>query len=328
MPANDTNFYLRKAMGNNPITVTGGASGFFSTPEHGLDPDLFNGDHLKGEVRAHLVQTLFTYLATRWAAPHAWARAWIAGSGITYQWAASRGNGDLDVLLGADWAALRRTNPRYEDLSNAEIATDINEHLRRELWPRTTQTRIGSKTFEVTFYLNQNSTDIRAINPYAAYDLIADTWTVRPPKLPPNPAKLYPAAWRKRIVAEACTANEIIGRFNKARSAADAATPGGGAWTNAMTIAHLAADQATSLYDDIHLGRRLAFADGGEGYGDWHNYRWQSHKANGVVEALATIKKISAQAGEAFEKATYGHTLTDYDQARRTALLWARTEHP
>lgn len=328
MSGNIQNFYLRRAMGNSPVQITRGESGYFSAPEDHLDPNLFDGDRLKGEIRTHLVNALFAFMATRWARPQTWLTAWLAGSGISYQWAAGRGNGDLDVLLGVDWPALRRANPRYLDLSNAEIATDINNQLRNELWPRTALTRFGSGVYEVTYFLNANSTDIRTIHPYAAYNLITGTWTVRPPKLPKNPENRYPTEWKSAILTESKTAGQIIDRYNSAFATAQTAAPGGGAWTNAMAIASLAADQAAALYDSIHLGRREAFGEFGSGYGDYHNYRWQSHKRNGVASALHQIVSTRDQAGAAAQRAIYGHTLTDPEQSRIRALLWASQEHP
>ncbi|TKK84645.1 hypothetical protein FDA94_28870 [Herbidospora galbida] len=321
MPESAANFYLRKSMGHDPIRIETGASGYFSAPEKTLDPHLFNGDRLKGDVRVHLVSTLFAFMATRWHAPHSWARCWLAGSGITYQWSASRGNGDLDVLLGADWVQLRKLNPVFSDMDNADIATVINTELRDHLWPQTALTRFHGQSYEVTYYLNQNSTDIRTIHPYAAYDLISDTWTVRPPKLPHDPAKLYPADWRSQIVREQRFAQDVVDRYNTAATQASRAVPGSGAWTNALSIAKLAVAQAESLYEGIHLGRRNAFAEGGQGYGDWHNYRWQSHKANGVVGALQKITKIGADANAMYQRNVYGHILPDAAASRISAQL-------
>ncbi|MEU4534331.1 hypothetical protein AB0G15_05610 [Streptosporangium sp. NPDC023825] len=310
MPEKSENFFLRRA---TKISVTPGESGYFSAPDEGLDPSLFNGDRLHGHVRLWLLQTLYTYLDTRWKQPTAWCNAWIAGSGISHQWSAARGNGDLDILLGVDWPRFRQLNPGYEGLADRELATLLNNQLRDELWPRTALTRFGAQTYEVTWFINLNSADIRNIKPYAAYNLPTDTWTVRPPKLPVDPASRFPAEWNKAIEGEARTAAQIIDRYNSALKMARSRGANTGAWTNAMAIVRLAQDQATALYDDIHLGRREAFSEFGDGYADWHNYRWQSHKKNGIAAALHELAKTKVS------------RVPDTSNALISALTWRNT---
>jgi hypothetical protein len=319
MPDNSQNFFLRKAI------IAPGESGYFSEPSQTLDPHLFTGDRLKPEVRLWLLQTLHTYLDSRWHQAASWANAWLAGSGISHQWAGARGNGDLDVLLGVDWPRFRQLNPGYEGLADRELATLINNQMKTELWPRTALTRFGNQSYEVTFFINLNSSDIRNIQPYAAYNLPTDTWTVRPPKLPQRPASMYPAAWKQRITSDLRLATQIIDRYNRAVDQAGAAAPNTGAWTNAMAMSRLAADQATALYDDIHLGRRAAFGEMGDGYADWHNYRWQSLKANGVVNALRDLAQNRSRELLRVQTRLYGRPLTTPEQSLISALTWRNT---
>lgn len=316
MPENN-NFFLRRA-----IQVAPGESGYFSEPDEGLDPNLFNGDRLRPEVRLQLLQTLYTYMDSRWKQAASWANAWIAGSGISHQWSASRGNGDLDILLGVDWPRFRQLNPGYEGVADRELATLINGQLRNELWPRTALTMFGAQTFEVTWFINLNSADIRNIHPYAAYNLPTDTWTVRPPKIKANPASRFPAAWKKAIDAEVRVAQSIIDRYNSAITIARSDGANIGAWTNAKAVARLAQDQASYLYDDIHIGRRQAFGEFGEGYGDWHNYRWQSHKQNGIAKALHELAKMRTDHLTSTQQRVYGHALPSTEDATISALTW------
>jgi hypothetical protein len=110
---------------------------YFSAPSSTLDPELFDGNRLKPQVRNALLELVYSFLGKHFTNPQSWAEPWIAGSGASYQWAAAREPGDLDILVGVDYVAFRRTNPRYQGLSDKEISEDINEKFRTELQPHT-----------------------------------------------------------------------------------------------------------------------------------------------------------------------------------------------
>lgn len=120
-----------------------GASGYFDAPQKELDPHLFTGTEIKPDVRKWLVDTLYTFWDTKFRAASEWSTVWIAGSGITYQWAGNRGNGDLDVLIGIDFVDFFRHNPDYLGFSSKEMGNIINTQLKAELWPRTDLTNIN-----------------------------------------------------------------------------------------------------------------------------------------------------------------------------------------
>src|SRR5690349_8524935 len=98
-----------------------GASGYFSRPQHILDPQLFDGTELKPSVREQILEPFFSHMETMAKNPRNWIMLWLAGSGITYQWAANRGNGDLDVMLGFDFGKFVTDNPDYGYISREEI---------------------------------------------------------------------------------------------------------------------------------------------------------------------------------------------------------------
>ncbi|MEV4454428.1 hypothetical protein [Microbispora sp. NPDC049633] len=319
-------FYLNRVAQASPeIRVEPGHSGYFNAPDSRLDPNLFHGDVLRPEVREGIINRFYEYMQNRYRGAYNWSRLWLAGSGISYQWAGDRGNGDLDVMVGVDPVTFRRSNPTMAGLSNAELADWINAELKRSLWPTTAETRFGGKTYELTFYWNVDTDaspgGVKAIHPYAAYDVTGNTWTIRPPQLPADPHSLYPAEWWKQINAEAQRANTIIGRYNDARHRA-ASTTGPG-HVNAMTELRIAASQAAALFDDIHKGRQAAFGPDGAGYGDWANFRWQAHKSLGTGPALAEITSVARSGRQEADVATYGSQVEDAAQARVKALLWA-----
>lgn len=250
-------------------------SGYFSKPSEILDPDLFDGDVLREDVRSGLLNLLYSDLENDigFKEPWNWTCAWLAGSGVSYQWQADRGNGDLDVLFGVDLPTFLDDNPQFPRLSEREIATYTDQMLKAKSWPKTRNVTIGGsrKRYEITFFWNPGvSDDIRVINPYAAYDLIMEQWEVRPPVLPDEPHSLYPKEWY----------DFTDGDYRQALALRDMDENGGSLGrVQARKAAH-------TLWEGIHGGRKAAFSDTGGGYGDFHNFRWQRGKETGAVDII------------------------------------------
>lgn len=327
MKYSSADFYLSKAVLSAPeISPEAGQSSYFTSPRDDLDPNLFVGDKLKTDVAAGIRQDLYEFWVGRYKNPHFWSRLWLAGSGISHQWAGDRGNGDLDVMIGIDPIAFRSANPTYAALSNRELADHINAELKSWLWPKTAQKVIGTSVYEVTYYWNEaaraTETGILAIRPYAAYDLMSLTWTVRPPELPADPRTLYPQEWWDAVDREAAGARTLISRYNAARARVGRMREGSPGYVNAVTEMRLTASQAAAMFDELHRGRKAAFGPGGKGYADWSNFRWQAHKNSGIGPALARIANISRGAVSKASTALYGGPVKSADSALTDALLW------
>jgi hypothetical protein len=69
----------------------------------------------------------------------------------------------------------------------------------------------------------------------------------------------------------------------------------------------------------IHEDRSSAFTPGGAGYYDFANYRWQSGKRSGVVQAMRKLKDIHKEAESKFSTETYGVELPDVSTLIRRA---------
>ncbi|MET9120021.1 hypothetical protein [Streptomyces sp. NPDC004528] len=317
------NFYSRLGENAQPIKEPAiGGSGYFSSPADHLDPNLFIGDHIIPEVRTWILDTLYNFWATRYQNAHAWSEVWLAGSGISYQWAADRGNGDLDVLIGVDFASFGWHNRDYSGMTSQELADLFDEELKAELWPDTATTRIGDRVYEVTYYVNANSRDIRNINPYAAYSLTKNEWTVKPPELPAHPRDMYPKEYREAAAQDIAHARKLLSQYNVLTTELAQTANGTGQWTTTASRLRTLVAQAASLFDDIHLGRRAAFEPGGSGYGDYANYRWQTAKESGAVEILRTMKDVDVTAHQVNETDLYGAPVSDAQVALRNAALW------
>lgn len=293
-----------------PVRVQGSATSYFSTPSTELDPKLFTNTTLKGWVRAGLLQLLFDFLNSEYRHPDLWTHVWIAGSGVSFQWSH---NNDLDVLIGVDYIQFRKAHPEYSGLGDVEISKMLNEDFREYLQPETEDWN----GYEVTFYVNPNSYDIRNINPYAAYDLTLNEWTVYPDK---TGAAAQPD-WEAKALKDRSQAFEISKRYSKALTDLKGAQ-NDAARRNAEAQLQAALQQGSMLFQDIHTSRRYAFAKEGRGYYDFNNYRWQAGKKYGTVPAMRQLHDYWNDYQENKARDTYGVDLPDTQTLVRRAATY------
>lgn len=303
-----------------PVEITPGESGYFSMPGTSLDPHLFgNTMTLRPEIRTWILDTLYSYWDKKWNSPKLWSQVWLAGSGVSYQWSAARGNGDLDVLIGINFPEFFRHNPDYLGFGEVDVADFMNQDLHQNLWPTTATTNFNGQFYEVTYYVNPHSDDIRNINPYAAYSVTFNTWTVKPN---PAPDHSFPSAYWKAAGDQENAIHDLVGKYNHyvslSRSAANSAVQ-----TNSQTALNLITSQAKTMFDDIHLGRRQAFGPGGSGYGDYYNFRWQYHKRAGTIQALDAIAHQRSALLETEDQQLYGRPIMSAQEAIRNAV-WSQ----
>jgi hypothetical protein len=294
-----------------PVTIEPAETSYFSKPGAGLDPRLFRNNKFIPAIRSAVLRILFEHLRRHYYSPESFTTVWIAGSAVSYQWTAARSPADLDCLIGINYLAFRQSNPDYKGFSDQEIASMFNEDFSKELQPLTTN---FLEAFELTFYANVR-TDIKSIKPYAAYSLTQDDWTVQPEiKSPPSNK-----GWELKVSKDVSMTTEILSRYSKALSDIAAAS-NDSARRNAESALKLAIDQGSALFDDIHHGRKYAFSPSGQGYSDIANYRWQSGKSAGTVQALKKLKDISTKGRKEFEAQTYGMELPEARTLVRRAL--------
>ena len=318
----DPRFFEKAASGQPAPSTEGGASGYFSRPEPMLDPNLFENGRLREKVRNHLLGTLVNWLDETMAAHEmqSWLHVWLAGSGISYQWAASRGNGDLDVLFGVNLGKFQAANHGW-DWSEAETAAQVNDGMKEGLWPSTAQTRFGFGTYEVTYFWNPGTgSDIKKIHPYAAYDLVKDKWAVPPPQLPEIPGELYPQDWYIQAGKDSEAALRLTRAFNEHIQKYSDAMPGSMTQHNSGAALNGIVAEANNLFTDMHTGRRAAFSDQGRGYGDYANFRWQFNKLNGAVQALSQIANVGKEARRQQETEQWGAPIDGAEIALRRAV--------
>ena len=283
---------------------------YFSEPAAILDPRLFKSNKIQPMVRSAVMQLLFNHLDKYYTSGNAWAHVWLAGSGVSFQWAAHRDPGDLDCLIGVDYRSFRSSNTQFMGLSDKEISQMLNEGFREELHPISGEF-LGS--FELTFYVNVRS-NILDIKPYAAYSLTDDTWTVAPGTLRVDVSP----TWNSAIENDRLQAIDILTKYQSAKTKYEQAS-NEAIKANARSEMRIAMVQGAGLYNSVHNGRSSAFSPAGEGYGDFANYRWQAGKQSGVIQALRSLKSEMDAQDDALNKQTYGVDLPDASTLIRRA---------
>lgn len=294
---------------------------YFSAPQDTLDPNLFEGDVLRPAVRDYLIARPFEALSGMGLRhPHRWLHVFLAGSGITYQWA---GNTDLDVMLGVDWPEFRECNEGFAHMGEADVAEGVNNTMRLEVWPQTSAVQFGDNIYQVTFYWAHDiGSHIEKIHPYAAYDVEKLSWAAPPPKLPVNPASLYSPEWFTAAQRDTDAATDLAQRYSGFRTEFDSQLAPSPLRHNAGAQLNLIAAQARAMFADIHQGRTEAFGEQGHGYSDWHNFRWQSAKSSGTIDALKQIVHMTHADEELQDQDLYGGKISGAHDALRRAELW------
>lgn len=311
-----------------PVSLVPSATSYFSHPSDRLDPVLFEGTHMRPEVRGWAIRTVHSllqeesdFLATGLRHPETWTRIWIAGSGVSYQWEASRQPADIDILLGIDYVEMRRANPAFVSFADSEIAAMLNQHFALEMrGPAGEFPFSDAFDYEVTVYVNRGVSAARdaisTINPYAAYDVTQDEWAVTPQ---PMSTSINPA-WEMAAERDRQFAEDLVSEYGNAlRGIQEARNPAHR--TNAEARLHQIMEAADGLYDEIHSGRRSAFTTAGSGYSDFGNYRWQAGKRNGVIQASKKIREYLKAAKDRTDFETYGLDLPDTETLIRRSTV-------
>lgn len=326
MTSDAADLLAQRAVGER-FGIGRGASSFFSRPTRDFDPAVLDNatGTVRPDVRHWILTELYGFWEGRYRAARAWSTAWIAGSGLTHQWSASRAvgePGDLDVLIGVDFPRFYAANPRFRQIPEADMADRFNDEFRAGIDQRTAAANLNGTVYEVTFYVNPNSADIRTIHPYAAYDLTHDAWTVHPPELPEDwdPEHTLPGEWFGQFERERGDAAVILGEAR--RHAGELRHTRNEAETrNSATLLHDAVRRGVALFDSIHGDRHQAFGRGGSGYADYYNVRWQAHKRDGVVQALHHLKDLWTAAHADAAQRCYDGVILDARHALTLASL-------
>lgn len=246
-------------------------------PTQGLDHRLFDGDRLKPDVRRYILETLYDFWKPKYGADfNEWSIVYFAGSEAS-EWTSStlEGNNDFDVLIGVDYVKMRghmaRTDP-CQLMSDQEITDELNREFKM-LDAKTAAVMIPVDgelvgPFSNTWYVNKDSYDIRAIKPYAAYDVTHERWAVKPPELPDWDLEKFPEG---PALIEECKAVA-----NQVRAILRLPEP-------------YQTQQGYALWQHLHGDRSRAFGPQGEGWFDPGNVIEKWLDQLGLWEKLVEI---------------------------------------
>ena len=296
------NYYEALAKQAQPVELAEQETSYFEAAAKNLDPRLFQDAVLNSHVRSIILSMVLNHLNANYREADSWAQVYLVGSGVSFSWQAHREPADLDCLISINYIQFRQSNLDYRGWSDSEIAAGINQGFKAELTP-TTKEFMG--VYELTFYVNENP-NIADLKPYSAYSVTDNRWLVEPSEMhaPENPE------WDKAVERDKTSAIQIIERYSTAWSLIKKALNPAHR-LNAEAALKLAVEQGSALYRDIHESRSLAFSPDGQGYSDFHNYRWQAGKRSGVVPAMKKLHGMLDEASGNFATETYGVELPD-----------------
>lgn len=212
--------------------------GQFAQPKSHLDPAIFDADEV---MHPWIRDTILSRLKASIPDWYPRCRVYLAGSLASYWWDTP----DFDVLVG-----LR---------ADRETCAQVTEELRETFnSPEFIFPGKGAElgAVDLTGYVNPNSYDIRKIKPYAAYELVSNTWFIHPSH----------------------TSFHLSQNF----------------WTHAQRLADQADDALNqknipacqSIYDKIHSDRNEAFSPLGGGLGDPRALIWVAFARWGLLNRL------------------------------------------
>lgn len=285
---------------------------FFSDPHGQLDPRLFTDGELKPWVADDLEGMLYDFLDSLGLRHiEAWMHLWIAGSGVSFIW--SEDVSDLDCLIGVNWVQFRQFNEEFQGMSDQDISSWMNDQfytgLNKDYW----------NGFELTFYVNPHATDIKSINPYAAWDITCGTWTV----VPQNSKESWKgdtSGWANVADSDLSRSKIAAARYTESlRRLQEATNPAHRA--NAEVYVRNALALGASLYDEIHEGRKDSFTKDGGGYRSFGNWRWQSAKSSGAKQVLEQMKRYHLGLEAKKYTGTFGVEIPSPSQLLTRAVL-------
>ena len=183
---------------------------------------------------------------------------------------------------------------KYEESSVLRaIGPSDNSEIQKKPYYEPSITSEEPRYFEVTYFLNPTTEakdeSIKLIQPYAAFNLTLNKWTVDPIKVSDNPEDSYPEEYREAADANLRHAKELEARYRHLTSQRAVEHPHSPVQRNIEASLRVVLQEIRNMYDSIHLGRREAFSQHGGGYGDYYNFQWQAAKRDGIVNTFNEI---------------------------------------
>jgi GNAT superfamily N-acetyltransferase len=243
-------------------------------PTYGLDVRLWENEKLREPIRDDIIARWRTFcLQHRYRDWSSWVKIVFFGSEAS-EWTGPGqiGNGDFDLSIGIEYDRFRATNPNYAQMADAEIADMFTEQMHAELNDPAHLFPDTEGSYDNTWFANLQGYHIERMRPYAAYDVIARQWIVKPPHLPDWDVSKLPVPMRRILRAAETTARNTLKLREPDRTL-----------------------QAARLYDMWHADRSNAFGEQGEGWYDIGNLREKYLDQLGLWGPLAQAHHRAAE---------------------------------
>lgn len=249
-------------------------------PTFGLDTRLWDEDqNLRDSVRMDVITRFDAFCHNHgYEGWHRWAKIVFFGSEASEWTSRSRvGNGDFDLSIGIHYPALRAMVPGFDGLADEIIAAGMTQEMHAELNDPQHEFPGVPGTFDMTWYANLQGWDIARIRPYAAYDVVADEWIVRPPHLPDWSMQSFPEG--EGLV------EEVHGIVLMAEGILRMPEP-------------YRTQNGAALWEFVHSNRSDAFGESGEGWWDARNVVEKALDQKGLMQKLWECHDRAQQAPE------------------------------
>lgn len=243
---------------------------------YGLDTRIWEDERLKEPVRTDIMASFDAFCARHGYVGHEiWAKIVFFGSQAS-SWTSKtlRGNGDFDLSIGIDYATLRATVPGFERGTDAEIADVFTRQMHAELNDPQKRFPGIEGVWDQTWFANLHGWDIRQIRPYAAWDVVTETWIVRPPDLPDWSMASFPEGQG--------LADEVHGIILMAEGILKMPEP-------------YRTQNGSALWEFVHSNRSDAFGPQGEGWWDARNAVEKALDQKGLMQELFLCHQRAAE---------------------------------
>lgn len=269
---------VEKARSSHHSTVR---KGYFDNPQAGLDPLLWEGQELRGEVADRIDAFMADTLGDDY---ERFAHLFLTGGAVTLQWAAihePEPDPDLDVQIVLDYPALRAARPAWAAMTDPELHLAIVMAVRLHLQDAP-EVAPGVR-LDAFCRGEQTADEFRAdVTRVGApvYDLTDGTWVVA--VRPADTAELWGAPYMEGMGAHVAT--EHPDWLVEAHAVVDALN-------DALRQGDL--DGLRNLYHALHTDRQESYTlpDGPETKG---NFVWQYAVAYGpLMHVKAVLGKVS-----------------------------------
>lgn len=245
-------------------------------PTYGLDTRLWDGEQLKPTIRDSIIRQ-FTEFCERhgyrdWPR---WAKIVFFGSEAS-EWTSKslHGNNDFDLSIGIHYFSFRLHYHPDLYTSDADIAARFTEEMHAELNDPQHHFPGVEGVYDQTWFANLQGWDIAEIRPYAAWDVVAEMWLVRPPHLPDWSLKDFPEG--------AGIAEEVKGMVQAAEGILAMPEP-------------YRTQNGAAFWEFVHANRSDAFGPNGEGWWDPRNVIEKALDQKGLMQKLFECHRRAAE---------------------------------